>query len=499
LDQQFGLQIKDFDGKAGNLWHVLFMSVQLFVNPEFNWLPKHQIHYFCSNNLHHHMFDNLSLKLDRAFKTLKGTGKITEINVASTVKEIRRALIDADVNYKVAKEVTDKIKDEAMGRDVLISVSPGQLLVKITQEELTKLMGTSKVDIKLSGDPSVILISGLQGSGKTTFTGKLGSLLKRQGRQVLLVACDIYRPAAIDQLKVLGEQIGVEVYAEPESKNALQIANNAIAYAKKTGKKTVVVDTAGRLAVDEAMMQEIELLKKSLNPSETLFVVDAMTGQDAVNTAKTFDERLDFDGVVLTKLDGDTRGGAAISIRHVVNKPIKFISTGEKMENLDVFHPDRMAQRILGMGDVISLVERAQQSFDEDEARRLNAKIRQNNFNFDDFLSQLEQVKKMGNIKDLMGMIPGMGKAMKGLDIDEDSFKPIEAIIRSMTPKERQNPDCLDGRRRKRIADGSGRSIIEVNNLMKQFEDMRKMMKQMNKMGGAKAAMSKLLPPGGRR
>ena len=442
------------------------------------------------------MFDNLSLKLDRAFKTLKGTGKITEINVASTVKEIRRALIDADVNYKVAKEVTDKIKDEAMGRDVLISVSPGQLLVKITQEELTKLMGNTKVDIKLSGDPSVILIAGLQGSGKTTFTGKLGSLLKRQGRQVLLVACDIYRPAAIDQLKVLGEQIGVEVYAEPENKNALQIANNAIAYAKKSGKKTVVVDTAGRLAVDEAMMQEIEQLKKALNPSETLFVVDSMTGQDAVNTAKTFDERLDFDGVVLTKLDGDTRGGAAISIRHVVNKPIKFISTGEKMENLDVFHPDRMAQRILGMGDVISLVERAQQSFDEDEAKRLNAKMRQNNFNFDDFLSQLEQVKKMGNIKDLMGMIPGMGKAMKGLDIDDDSFKPVEAIIRSMTPKERQNPDIIDGRRRKRLADGSGRNITEVNNLMKQFEDMRKMMKQMNKMGGAKAAMGKLMPPG---
>ena len=442
------------------------------------------------------MFDNLSLKLDRAFKTLKGTGKITEINVASTVKEIRRALIDADVNYKVAKEVTDKIKDEAMGRDVLISVSPGQLLVKITQEELTKLMGNTKVDIKLSGDPSVILIAGLQGSGKTTFTGKLGSLLKRQGRQVLLVACDIYRPAAIDQLKVLGEQIGVEVYAEPENKNALQIANNAIAYAKKSGKKTVVVDTAGRLAVDEAMMQEIEQLKKALNPSETLFVVDSMTGQDAVNTAKTFDERLDFDGVVLTKLDGDTRGGAAISIRHVVNKPIKFISTGEKMENLDVFHPDRMAQRILGMGDVISLVERAQQSFDEDEAKRLNAKMRQNNFNFDDFLSQLEQVKKMGNIKELMGMIPGMGKAMKGLDIDDDSFKPVEAIIRSMTPKERQNPDIIDGRRRKRIADGSGRNITEVNNLMKQFDDMRKMMKQMNKMGGAKAAMGKLMPPG---
>ncbi len=442
------------------------------------------------------MFDNLSLKLDRAFKTLKGTGKITEINVASTVKEIRRALIDADVNYKVAKEVTDKIKDEAMGRDVLISVSPGQLLVKITQEELTKLMGSTKVDIKLSGDPSVILIAGLQGSGKTTFTGKLGSLLKRQGRQVLLVACDIYRPAAIDQLKVLGEQIGVEVYAEPENKNALQIANNAIAHAKKTGKKTVVVDTAGRLAVDEAMMQEIEQLKKALNPSETLFVVDSMTGQDAVNTAKTFDDRLDFDGVVLTKLDGDTRGGAAISIRHVVNKPIKFISTGEKMENLDVFHPDRMAQRILGMGDVISLVERAQQSFDEDEAKRLNAKMRQNNFNFDDFLSQLEQVKKMGNIKDLMGMIPGMGKALKGLDIDDDSFKPVEAIIRSMTPKERQNPDIIDGRRRKRIADGSGRNITEVNNLMKQFEDMRKMMKQMNKMGGAKAAMSRMMPPG---
>ena len=445
------------------------------------------------------MFDNLSLKLDRAFKTLKGTGKITEINVASTVKEIRRALIDADVNYKVAKEVTDKIKDEAMGRDVLISVSPGQLLVKITQEELTKLMGGSKVDIKLSGDPSVILISGLQGSGKTTFTGKLGSYLKRQGRQVLLVACDIYRPAAIDQLKVLGEQIGVEVYAEPENKNALQIANNAIAYAKKTGKKTVVVDTAGRLAVDEQMMKEIEELKKALNPSETLFVVDSMTGQDAVNTAKAFDERLNFDGVVLTKLDGDTRGGAAISIRHVVNKPIKFISTGEKMENLDVFHPDRMAQRILGMGDVISLVERAQQSFDEDEAKRINAKIRQNNFNFDDFLSQLEQVKKMGNIKDLMGMIPGMGKAMKGLDIDDDSFKPIEAIIRSMTPKERQNPDIIDGRRRKRIADGSGRNITEVNNLMKQFDDMRKLMKQMNKMGGAKQALGRMMPPGGKR
>jgi signal recognition particle subunit SRP54 len=445
------------------------------------------------------MFDNLSLKLDRALKTLKGTGKITEINVASTVKEIRRALIDADVNYKVAKEVTDTIRTEALGRDVLISVSPGQLLTKITQEELTKLMGGAKVDIKLSGDPAVILIAGLQGSGKTTFVGKLGSYLKKQGKQVLLVACDIYRPAAIDQLKVLGEQIGVEVYAEPENKNALQIASNAIAYAKKTGKKTVIVDTAGRLAVDDMMMNEIEELKRSLNPSETLFVVDSMTGQDAVNTAKTFDERLNFDGVVLTKLDGDTRGGAAISIRHVVNKPIKFISTGEKMENLDIFYPDRMAQRILGMGDVISLVERAQQSFDEDESKRINAKIRGNNFNFDDFLSQLEQVKKMGNIKDIMGMIPGMGKAMKGLDIDDDSFKPIEAIIKSMTPKERSNPDVIDGSRKKRLAAGSGRTIIEVNNLMKQFGDMRKMMKQMNKMGGAKAAMSKMIPGMGKR
>ena len=445
------------------------------------------------------MFDNLSLKLDRALKTLKGTGKITEINVASTVKEIRRALIDADVNYKVAKEVTDTIRTEALGRDVLTSVSPGQLLTKITQEELTKLMGGAKVDIKLSGDPAVILIAGLQGSGKTTFAGKLGSYLKKQGRQVLLVACDIYRPAAIDQLKVLGEQIGVEVYAEPENKNALQIASNAIAYAKKTGKKTVIVDTAGRLAVDDMMMNEIEELKRALKPSETLFVVDSMTGQDAVNTAKTFDERLNFDGVVLTKLDGDTRGGAAISIRHVVNKPIKFISTGEKMENLDIFYPDRMAQRILGMGDVISLVERAQQSFDEDEAKRINAKIRGNNFNFDDFLSQLEQVKKMGNIKDIMGMIPGMGKAMKGLDIDDDSFKPIEAIIKSMTPTERSNPDVIDGSRRKRLAAGSGRTIIEVNNLMKQFGDMRKMMKQMNKMGGAKAAMSKMIPGMGKR
>ncbi|GAB2992551.1 signal recognition particle protein [Cyclobacterium sediminis] len=438
------------------------------------------------------MFDNLSFKLDRAFKTLKGTGKITEINVATTVKEIRRALIDADVNYKVAKEVTDKIKEEALGRDVLIAVSPGQLLVKITQEELTKLMGGAKEEINLKGDPSVVLISGLQGSGKTTFSGKLGTYLKKQGRQVLLVACDIYRPAAIEQLKTLGEQIGIEVYAEPGNQNALEISSNAIEYAKKTGKKTVIVDTAGRLAVDEAMMNEISALKESLNPSETLFVVDSMTGQDAVNTAKTFDERLDFDGVVLTKLDGDSRGGAAISIRHVVNKPIKFISTGEKMENLDLFYPDRMAQRILGMGDVVSLVEKAQQSFDEDEAKRLNAKIRKNQFDFDDFLSQLDQIKKMGNIKDLLGMIPGMGKAIKGLDIDDESFIPIEAIIRSMTPDERGNPSIIDGSRRRRIAKGSGRTIQEVNNLMKQFADMRKMMKQMNKMGGAQKALGAL-------
>ncbi|MEX2513012.1 MAG: signal recognition particle protein [Cyclobacteriaceae bacterium] len=438
------------------------------------------------------MFDNLSYKLDRAFKTLKGTGSITEINVATTVKEIRRALIDADVNYKVAKEVTDKIREEALGRDVLIAVSPGQLLVKITQEELTQLMGGFKEEINLKGDPSVILISGLQGSGKTTFSGKLAHYLKKQGRQVLLAACDVYRPAAVEQLKTLAEQIGIEVYAEPGNLNALQIAQNAIEFAKKSGKKTVIVDTAGRLAVDETMMNEISELKEKLKPSETLFVVDSMTGQDAVNTAKTFDERLDFDGVVLTKLDGDSRGGAAISIRHVVNKPIKFISTGEKMENLDIFYPDRMAQRILGMGDVVSLVEKAQQSFDEDEAKRLNAKIRKNQFNFDDFLSQLEQIKKMGNIKDLLGMIPGMGKAIKGLDIDDESFIPIEAIIRSMTPQERDNPNLIDGSRRKRIAKGSGRTIQEVNNLMKQFSDMRKMMKQMNKMGGAQKALGAL-------
>lgn len=438
------------------------------------------------------MFDNLNNKLEKAFKTLKGQGSITEVNVATTVKEIRKALIDADVNYKVAKEVTDKIREKALGREVLLAVSPGQLLTKIVSEELTELMGGHKEDIDIKGDPAVVLISGLQGSGKTTFTGKLAHYLKKQNRQVLLVACDIYRPAAIDQLKVLGAQIGVEVYAEPEVKDALKIAENAIKFAKANNKKVVIVDTAGRLAVDEQMMQEITSLKKALKPTETLFVVDAMTGQDAVNTAKTFNERLNFDGVVLTKLDGDTRGGAALSIRSVVNKPIKFISTGEKMEAIDMFYPDRMAQRILGMGDVISLVERAQQTFDEDEAKRINKKIRKNQFNFDDFLSQLEQIKKMGNIKDLIGMLPGMNKAIKDVDIDDDSFKPIEAIIKSMTLEERNTPELINGSRRKRIADGSGTSIQQVNNLLKQFEDMRKMMKTMNKMGGGKKGLANL-------
>lgn len=427
------------------------------------------------------MFENLSTKLDKAFKTLKGEGRITEINVAQTVKEIRRALIDADVNYKVAKTVTDTIKDKAMGREVLISVKPGQLLTKIVYEELTELMGGTKTDINVKGDPAVILIAGLQGSGKTTFSGKLASYLKKQNKNVLLAACDIYRPAAIDQLKVLGEQVGVEVYAEPENKNAVQIAQNALAYAKANNKKVVIVDTAGRLAVDEQMMQEIEKVKAALKPSETLFVVDSMTGQDAVNTAKTFNERLDFDGVVLTKLDGDTRGGAALSIRSVVEKPIKFISTGEKMEAIDTFYPDRMAQRILGMGDVISLVERAQQTFDEEEAKRINKKIRKNQFDFDDFLSQLDQIKRMGSLKDLVGMLPGVGKMLKDVEISDDAFKPIEAIIKSMTPEERGNPDLINGSRRKRIAAGSGTSIQQVNNLLKQFEDMRKMMKAMNK------------------
>lgn len=428
------------------------------------------------------MFENLQDKLNQAFKTLKGQGRITEINVAATVKEVRRALTDADVNYKVAKEVTDRVREKALDRKVLIAVEPGQLFVKIVQEELTELMGGEAEGINLKGDPAIILIAGLQGSGKTTFSGKLAAYLKKQGRPVLLTACDIYRPAAIDQLKVLGEQVGVEVYAEPENKNAVEIALNALAHARKTGKKVVIVDTAGRLAVDEVMMKEVEDLKKALNPSETLFVVDSMTGQDAVNTAKTFNDRLNFDGVVLTKLDGDARGGAALSIRGVVQKPIKFMSTGEKMEALDIFYPDRMASRILGMGDVISLVERAQQAFDEDEAKRISSKMRQNKFDFNDFRGQLQQIKKMGNIKDLIGMIPGMGKMMKDVDIDNDSFKPIEAIIGSMTPIERERPDIIDGNRKKRIANGSGTSIQEVNNLLKQFDEMRKMMKKMNQM-----------------
>ncbi|RRA97994.1 signal recognition particle protein [Larkinella rosea] len=431
------------------------------------------------------MFENLQDKLNQAFKTLKGQGRITEINVATTVKEVRRALTDADVNYKVAKEVTDRVKEKALDRKVLIAVEPGQLFVKIVQEELTDLMGGEAQSINLKGEPAIILIAGLQGSGKTTFSGKLAAYLKKQGRNVLLTACDIYRPAAIDQLKVLGEQVGVEVYAEPENKNAVEIAQNALAHARKTGKKVVIVDTAGRLAVDEVMMKEVENLKKALNPSETLFVVDSMTGQDAVNTAKTFNDRLNFDGVVLTKLDGDARGGAALSIRGVVQKPIKFISTGEKMEALDVFYPDRMASRILGMGDVISLVERAQQAFDEDEAKRISSKMRQNKFDFNDFRGQLQQIKKMGNIKDLIGMIPGMGKMMKDVDIDNDSFKPIEAIIGSMTPLERERPDIIDGNRKKRIANGSGTSIQEVNNLLKQFDEMRKMMKKMNQMNAS--------------
>jgi signal recognition particle subunit SRP54 len=435
------------------------------------------------------MFENLSTTLDRAFKTLKGQGRITDINVAATVKEIRKALVDADVNYKVAKTVTDKIRDEAMGRKVLIAVEPGQLLVKIVHEELTQLMGGRFQDINVKGEPAVVLIAGLQGSGKTTFSGKLANYLKKQNRNVLLAACDIYRPAAIDQLKVLGQQVGVDVYAEPENKNAVQIARNAIQFAKANNKKVVIVDTAGRLAVDEQMMREIEEVKKAVQPTETLFVVDSMTGQDAVNTAKTFNDRLNFDGVVLTKLDGDTRGGAALSIRSVVDKPIKFISTGEKMEAIDLFYPDRMASRILGMGDVLSLVEKAQQAFDEDEARRINQQIRKNQFNFDDFLSQLDQIKKMGNIKDLVSMIPGVSNMMKDVQIDDDAFTPIEAIIKSMTKKERANPDMIDGSRRQRIAKGSGTSIQQVNNLMKQFNDMRKMMRTMSKMGTGKEAL----------
>ena len=431
------------------------------------------------------MFENLTEKLERSFKILKGEGRITEINVAETLKEIRRALIDADVNYKVAKSFTDEVKQKALGQDVLNSVKPGQMMTKIVRDELAALMGGTATDIKLEGNPAVILIAGLQGSGKTTFSGKLASFIKsKKGRQVLLVAGDVYRPAAIDQLKILGQTVGVEVYTEEGNNNPVLIAENAIKYARQKSFNTVIVDTAGRLAVDEAMMQEITAIKAAVNPSETLFVVDSMTGQDAVNTAKEFNDRLDFDGVVLTKLDGDTRGGAAISIRSVVNKPLKFISSGEKMDTLQVFHPERMADRILGMGDVVSLVERAQEQYDEEEARKLKKKIVKNQFNFNDFLSQIAQIKKMGNLKDLASMIPGMGKMLKGVEFDDNVFKQTEAIIGSMTPEERERPEIINARRRERIAKGSGTTMADVNRLLKQFEDMRKMMKMAAGAGG---------------
>ena len=440
------------------------------------------------------MFESLSERLEGAFKTLKGEGKITDINIATTVKEIRRALVDADVNYKIAKQFTDTVKDKAMGQNVLTAVSPGQLMVKIVMDELTELMGGKQADVNLSGEPAIILLSGLQGSGKTTLSGKLANLLKtKRNRKVLLVACDVYRPAAIEQLKVLGGQIGVEVFSEEGSTNAVQIAKNGIQHGKENGYNTIIIDTAGRLAVDEEMMNEIANIKKAINPSETLFVVDAMTGQDAVNTSKAFNERLNFDGVVLTKLDGDTRGGAALSIKYEVNKPIKFVSTGEKLENLDVFYPERMAQRILGMGDIVSLVEKAQEQFDEKQAQALQKKIRKNQFDFNDFLNQLAQIKKMGNIKDLLGMIPGMGKALKDLDISNDSFKKIEALIQSMTQEERTNPEVMNGSRKKRIAAGSGNTIQEVNQFLTQFDQMRQMMKTMTKMGASGRRMP--MPP----
>ena len=426
------------------------------------------------------MFDSLQTKLERAFKVLKGQGQVTEINVAETVKEIRRALLDADVSYKTAKEFTNRVKEKALGLDVINALKPQQLFVKVTHEELTSLMGGESADLDYQGNPGIILMSGLQGSGKTTFSGKLANYLKsKKGKNPLLVACDIYRPAAIDQLHVVGKQIGVHVYDERGNTDAVEIAKNAINYARSNGHNVVIIDTAGRLAVDEEMMTEIENVKRAIDPSETLFVVDSMTGQDAVNTAKTFNERLDFNGVILTKLDGDTRGGAALSIKAVVDKPIKFIGTGEKMEEIDVFHPNRMADRILGMGDVVSLVERAQEQFDEEQAKRLQSRIRKDQFDFNDFLSQIQQVQKMGNMKDLMGMIPGMGKAMKDVEVDEKAFVPIESIIKSMTPHERENPNILNGSRKNRIAKGSGQGIQEVNKLMKQFEQTRKMMKMM--------------------
>lgn len=427
------------------------------------------------------MFENLTEKFERAFKVLKGHGQITEINVAETLKEVRRALLDADVNFKTAKEFTQRVKEKAIGRDVLTTISPGQLLTKICHEELVELMGGEQTELNYQGNPGVILMSGLQGSGKTTFSGKLANFLKnKKGKNPLLVACDVYRPAAIDQIHVLGEQLGVEVYSNRDEKDPVKIAQAAIAHAKSNSFNVVIVDTAGRLAVDEQMMQEIENVKNAINPTETLFVVDSMTGQDAVNTAKTFNERINFDGVILTKLDGDTRGGAALSIKAVVDKPIKFVGTGEKMDALDVFYPNRMADRILGMGDVVSLVEKAQEQFDEKEAKKLQKKIAQNKFDFDDFYSQLQQIKKMGNVKDLMGMIPGMGKAMKNVDIDDDAFKGIEAIIQSMTPKERAEPSVINGSRKKRIAAGSGTSIQDVNKLLKQFNETKKVMHMMS-------------------
>lgn len=435
------------------------------------------------------MFSNLSDKLDKALQTLKGHGKITEINVAETLKEVRRALLDADVNFKIAKEFTKNVQTKAIGQNVLTTLNPGQLMVKLVKDELTALMGGETVGINLGGSPTVILMSGLQGSGKTTFSGKLANYLKtKKTKQVLLVGCDVYRPAAIKQLQVVGAQVGVEVYAEIDTKNPVEISLNAIKYAKANGKNVVIIDTAGRLAVDEAMMTEISNIHKAVKPQETLFVVDSMTGQDAVNTAKAFNDILNFDGVVLTKLDGDTRGGAALSIKSVVDKPIKFIGTGEKMDAIDVFYPDRMADRILGMGDVISLVERAQDQYDEEEARKLQKKIAKNQFGFDDFLTQIQQIKKMGSMKDLVGMIPGAGKAMKEIDIDDNAFKGIEAIIHSMTPSERSTPSLIDVNRKKRIAKGSGTSIQEVNQLMKQFEQMSKMMKMMQG-GGSKKMM----------
>lgn len=444
------------------------------------------------------MFENLQEKLEGAFKTFKGQNKITELNIATSIKEIRRALVDADVNFKIAKDFTAKVKQQALGQDVLNAVQPGQLMTKIVKDELASLMGGEAADFSIKGNPAVILISGLQGSGKTTFTHKLANWLKStKGKNPLMTAADVYRPAAIEQLKTLGESIGVPVYAEEENKNPVQIAQNAIAHAKANGHNIVIIDTAGRLAVDEAMMKEIAEVKKAINPNETLFVVDSMTGQDAVNTAKAFNERIDFDGVVLTKLDGDTRGGAALSIKYTVNKPIKFVSTGEKVDTIDIFHPDRMAQRILGMGDIISFVERAQQQYDEKKAAELQKKIAKNQFNFNDFLTQLNQIKKMGNIKDLLGMIPGMGKALKDIDISDDAFVKVEAIIYSMTPFERENPQSMNGSRRKRIATGSGNSVQEVNQFLKQFEQMRKMMKKMQGMGATGNMMKGMM--GGRR